>query len=84
MSPEVLRKCLEAEPFIPLSISVADHSGYSIESREQVELTDDGSALVIAQRGERILVSVAHIVSVSFESASGKSFGFGPRGEILR
>ena len=84
MSPKVLRQCLDAEPFVPLNISLMDHSAYFIANAKEATLTEDGSALLITQRDERILVSVAQIVSIRLESSSGKFFGFGPLSEKLR
>jgi hypothetical protein len=79
MSPELVRQCLNARPFKPFTLALADHSEVRVDDAAAAELTADGSALQFVRRDERILVALHQIVTITIESRQGGAFGFGSR-----
>jgi hypothetical protein len=77
MSPEVIRRCLSARPFVPLTLALADHSEVLIEDAAAAELTADGTALQVTRRDSRVFIALGQIVTITITSRQGGAFGFG-------
>jgi hypothetical protein len=76
MSPEVIRLCLNARPFKPFTLALADQSEVVINDPAAAELTPDGTALQVTRRDSRVFVALGQIVSITIESRQGGAFGF--------
>ena len=77
MSPQVIQRCLDERPFLPLTLFLSDQNEISIDDPAKAELTADGTALEVTDRGSRLLIAVGQIVSIKIASRRGNTFGFG-------
>jgi len=77
MSPEVIQRCLDQRPFLPLTVSLADQNEVAIDDPAEAELASDGTVLQVTHHGSRLLIALDHIVSIKIASRQGNTFGFG-------
>lgn len=78
VSPEVIRRCLEAEPFIPFSMTTTDHRDIEIENPQMMKMTSDGKAVEVDLPACRMFLAIDHIISLTVVTDSKKWFGFAP------
>ncbi|HEY1379573.1 MAG TPA: hypothetical protein VGF55_22405 [Gemmataceae bacterium] len=77
MSSIIVRQCLEAQPFVPFVLNLADHSDFRVENAREARLTADGSALNITRRDLNMYIALDQIVSIVVDVPRGNAFGFG-------
>jgi hypothetical protein len=79
MSPEILRRCLDARPFAAFLLQLTDQLDFRIETATEAKLVADDSALHISRPDLNMFIALDQIVSVSVDIPRSAPFGFGPR-----
>lgn len=70
MTPDDLKPLLDADPFAKFHLNLTDGTSYEVADPAQVTFAPSGNVLVYEVKGRRMLLVLAHVVSVSIPSAS--------------
>jgi hypothetical protein len=74
VTPDDIRPLLAADPFEKFYLNVSDGSSYEVGEPGQVTFPPSGGAVAYEAKGRRALISLAHVVSITFASTAGDPF----------
>ncbi|HVK16554.1 MAG TPA: hypothetical protein VM533_06365 [Fimbriiglobus sp.] len=76
MTPDDIKPLLTASPFVRFYLNLSDGTSHEVADPAEATFAPSGAVLLHESKGRRTLIALAHVVSISFPSATGGGEAF--------